>query len=489
MTSSINSIGSLENLSRREVAIVRARRHLIDFTTYTMPTYRVNWHHRLIASKLERVRSGEIKRLMIFAPPRHGKSELSTRRFPAWCLGLNPDEKIQSWSYSDDSAKEFNRDNQRIIMSPNYVDVFPRTRLNSRNVVTFADDKTRRNSRIFDVIGADGYYQGAGTGGMFTGKGGTLLLCDDPIKNYEEAYSKTKRDRIWDFYRSTFYTRGEGAFAEGGDVRIVITMTRWHEDDLAGRLLREAAANPDVDQWDVVSLPAVLDVDPMEDDNREHGEPLWPAKYTLDKLRSIKATTGARDWNALYQQRPSSPEGGMFKRHWWRRYRETPQLQTMFWSCDMTFKETTSGSYVVLQLWGRAGPNFYLLHQIRERMDFVQTLACCEREFAAWPGATLKLIEDKANGPAVISALRQRFSGLVAVTPKGSKEARAASVSPVVEGGNVWLPDDAPWVGDFIDELAAFPKGAHDDQVDAMSQGLDHQRSTVQAALEALTTM
>lgn len=427
---------------------------------------------------------------MIFAPPRTGKSELATRCFPAWCLGKDPDEKILQWSYNDDSGKDFNRDVQRKIMGEKYAELFPATRLNSRNVVVMVEEKTRRNARIFDVVGRDGFYQGAGTGGPFTGKGGTLLLCDDPIKNHEEAFSKTRREKVWNFYRSTFYTRGEGAFAKGGDVRIVITLTRWHEDDLAGRLLHEAKHTPGADQWEVISLPAVLDCDPMAEDEREFGDPLWPEKYDSNHLEKLRVNVGSRDWHALYQQRPSPPEGGMFKRAWWRRYTELPTgYREFFWSWDMAFKDTETSSFVVGQLWCKIGPNFYLVKQVRGRMDFVATLAACDAAFTAHPEAIRKLVEDKANGPAVISALQDRFPGFVAVTPKGGKEARAVAVSPLVEGGNVFLPEDEPWVDDFIEEHAAFPKGKHDDQVDAMSQALSHGGKSIIDALEGMVKM
>lgn len=463
-----------------------ARKSLIEFSTHTMPRYRVNWHHRLIADRLERVQSGEIKRLLIHAPPRHGKSELASRRFPAWCLGKNPNEQVLAWSYSDPTAQDLNRDVQRIIMSPQYVELFPRTCLNSRNVVTITTEKARRNARIFDIVGYDGIYQGAGTGGPFTGKGGTLIIIDDPTKNYEEAHSKTHRDRVWNFWRSTLRTRGEGSFVRGGDVRIVGILTRWHEDDWAGRLIREMKEAPEAERWDVVSLPAVLDVEAMDGDPRQHGQALWPEKYDLEQLESLRRSVGSAAWEALYQQRPSPPGGGMFRRNWWRRYDEPPAKASEFLSWDMTFKDTRAGSYVVGQVWAVEGARFFLRAQVRARMDFVNTVARFEALARKWPRASAKLVEGAANGPAVISALRDRISGIIEIQPKGSKEARAAAVSPLVEAGNVYLPDDAPWVEDFIEEHAAFPNGAHDDQVDACSQALTYANASAVTKMERL---
>jgi predicted phage terminase large subunit-like protein len=453
-----------------------------------MPTYRANWHHVLIANYLERVQLGEISRLLIFAPPRHGKSQLASRHFPAWCLGKNPDEQILAWSYNDPTAQDFNRDTQRIMLSDAYTEVFPNTQLNTRNVFTRAADKARRNARIFDVVGTRGYYQGAGTGGPFTGHGGTLIIVDDPVKNYEEAFSKTHRERVWNFWRSTLRTRSEGAFAIGGDVRIVGLLTRWHEDDWAGRIIQDAKAGQGGEQWHVISLPAILDADPMPGDPREQGEALWPEKYDLGQLTQLRRSVGAQSWEALYQQRPSPPEGGMFKRHWWRRYDQPPErfdIVTQSW--DMTFRDTTSGSFVVGQVWGAKGPKHYLLDQIRERLDFVTTLERFRALSKRWPNAIAKLVEDKANGPAVISALSNEIGGIISITPRGGKEARAASCTPIVEAGNVYLPLRADWgVDEFIEEHAAFPSGAHDDQVDATSQYLNHSNASVVAAMERL---
>lgn len=490
------SFGELLNgLQPESIDQILATRHLIDFAATTSPHYRPAFHHRLIADALAKLQRGDVTRLMILMPPRHGKSELVSRLFPAWALGKNPDEQIIACSYNDDTAKDFNRDVQRIMLSQPYAGAFPGTRLSTTNVVTRSDQNVLRNSKVFEVIGHRGSYRAAGIGGTITGKGATIGIIDDPIKNHEEAYSQTYRERVWNWYTSTFLTRGEGSFALGGDMRIAICVTPWHEDDLAGRLLRRAKEDPDADQWTVIRLPAIQDEDaPAVYDTRERNAALWPEKYTAEKLNQIRVNVGTRDWNALYQCRPQPPEGGMLKREWWGTYNEDPhdiakRCTQVFQSWDMTFKDTKRGSFVVGQVWGVARPKFYLLAQVRARLDFVGTLDVFSTVCEMWPQSTAKLVEDKANGPAVISALKERIGGILPVQPRGSKEARAAAVSPLVESGNVYLPARAPWLEGFMDEAAAFPNGTTDDQVDAMTQALQYGHRNKRAMLEALISM
>jgi len=411
---------------------------------------------------------------MVFMPPRHGKSELVSRRLPAFILGRNPDANIIATSYGADLAARLNRDVQRIIDSPEYSEIFPDTRLFGTNVRTVAQGTWLRNSEIFEIVGHKGVYKSSGVGGAITGMGCNYGIIDDPYKNRQEASSKTVRETIWEWYTSTFYTRLE----KNG--QILITLTRWHEDDLAARLLKLAAEDPAADRWMVIAFPAVAEENGHPSDPRRPGEALWPDRYPLKELMTIKTIIGSYEWAALYQQRPSPDEGGILNRNWWKFYQQPPaQFDEVLQSWDMSFKETTSGSFVVGQVWGRKGADKYLLDQVRDRMDFPATVQAVRTLSAKWPQAWAKLVEDKANGPAVISTLKREISGLIAVEPQGSKEARAAAVSPDIEAGNVYLPDPsiAPWVHDFIEECAAFPNGANDDQVDAMTQVLNRLNS------------
>jgi len=286
----------------------KARESLLDFTLYTMPEYEVNWHHRVICDILDRFLAGEIKRLIIETAPRHGKSEIGSRRFPAYALGKYPDKSIISCSYSADLASRMNRDVQRIIDTPEYRNLFPDTTMSdSNNRAQNATGKYQRNNDLFEVVGHKGVYRSAGVGGGITGMGCNIGIIDDPIKNREEALSTTYREKTWEWYTTTFYTRLEK------DASILLIMTRWHEDDLAGRILKQAEENGE--QWEVVCLPAISEPESRSayDIRTEPNIALWENKYNLDRLAEIRAVLGPYQFAALYQQRPTPITGGMWK--------------------------------------------------------------------------------------------------------------------------------------------------------------------------------
>ena len=461
----------ITNLSIDQVKAARARKSLLNFTLYTKPDYQVNWHHEILCSELDKLITGENKRLMVFMPPRNGKSELGSRRFPAYVLGRDPNAQIISTSYSADLSSRMNRDVQRIIDTEEYMRVFPETGLNQSNVRTVAKGNYLRNSDIFEIVGHSGVYKSAGIGGGITGMGLTYGIIDDPIKNRKDAESKTIRESVWDWYTSTFYTRLEK------DARILIIMTRWHEDDLAGRLLKLAAEDPEADQWKVISYPAIAENPLIEGDPREEGEALWPEKYSVKDLKKIKAAVGTYEWSALFQQKPSPTAGNILNRGWWKYYKGLPnKFDDMIQSWDCAFKDSQDSDFVVGQVWGRVGANKYLLDQVRGKMDLPSTIQAVRSLSAKWPNARAKLIEDKANGPAVIQMLKNEISGLIPVNPDGGKVVRATAASPEVEAGNIYLPDPsiAAWVHDFVEEAAAFPNGLNDDQVDCFSQAINY---------------
>jgi predicted phage terminase large subunit-like protein len=431
---------------------------------------------------------------MIFMPPRHGKSELVSRRLPAYILGKNPDAPIIAASYGADLARRMNRDVQRIIDDDAYRRVFPDTRLWGKNIRTVGDGSWLRNSDEFEIVEYNGYYRGAGTGGAITGVGMKWGIIDDPFKNRQDANSPTIRQGLWDWYVSTFRTR----LAPGGG--ILITLTTWHEDGLEARLLNLAESSSQADQWTVVRLPAVAEDPIAEYDIRQHGDPLWPTQYDLAELESTKIALGSYEWNALYQQRPSPESGTILQRHWWQYWqpigRELPPVLVklpdgtleerkavtlprhveleMIQSWDCAFKETHDSDYVAGQVWGRLGANKYCLDYFKERADIIKTMTAIQNFTEAWPLARAKLIEDKANGPAIITMLRSKVAGLIPVEPEGGKVGRARAVSPEIEAGNVYLPHPAlyPWVNELINSCASFPNAAHDDDVDAMTQAL-----------------
>jgi predicted phage terminase large subunit-like protein len=253
-----------------------------------------------------------------------------------------------------------------------------------------------------------------------------------------------------------------------------LIQTRWHLDDLAGRLLT-AGASGEGDRWRAINFPALAERD---EKFRKIGEPLHPERYSLDQLLRIKKTIGVRDWTALYQQRPFPDGGQIFKKEWiryWRPVDLPKSFERVLMSWDMAFKDNNDSDFVVGQIWGRKGPDYYLLDQVRGRLSFTKTLEAVTALARKWPNAIEKLVEDKANGTAVVDMLKRAMSGLIPVNPEGGKTARAYAVSPVWESGNVYIPspDYESWSMDFEMELLQFPAAANDDQVDAMTQALN----------------
>jgi hypothetical protein len=271
-----------ESIARELLQRELAKENLLDFTCYTKSDFQKSAHHYIIADELEKVERGETDRLMLLAPPRHTKSELSTRRFPAWYLGRHANHQIISVSYNDDFATDFGRDVRNIITTQEYQNVF--------NVNLRSDSKSANRWHT----NANGIYTSVGVGGAITGKGAHLLLIDDPVKNREDADSEVKREKVWKEYTSSMLTRLMP------NAKIVLTLTRWHEDDLAGRLLKHQPG-----RWRVIKLPAI----------NKQGEPLWPQWFPLTALNEIKELN-RRDWNALYMQEPTDEEGTFFKREW-----------------------------------------------------------------------------------------------------------------------------------------------------------------------------
>lgn len=443
---------------------------LNGFVRRMRPGYMMGWVHKAICHELDLfLREVEAKRgprLLICLPPRAGKSELVSRCLPAYILGRDPDAGIIATSYSADLAMRNNRDVQRIIDSDRYREVFPGTELWGKNVRTVADGACLRNGDIFEVVGRRGSYRSAGVGGGITGMGGEYLLIDDPIKNRKEAYSHTYREAVWDWYTSTLYTR----LSPGGG--IILIQTRWHMDDLAGRLLA-AAESGEGEKWKVLSFPAIATRD---EEHRREGEALHPERYDLSMLERMRKAIGTRDWEALYQQRPVPDGGQVFKKEWMRRWASPPsKFDKVIASWDMAFKDDPDSDYVVGQIWGKKGADVYLLDQVRGRMSFTETVEAFKALAEKWPEALEKLVEDAANGPAVIDSLKRRLPGIIPVRPEGGKVARAYSITPAWEAGNVHIPEPVvrPWARDFEAELLQFPAGANDDQVDAMTQALN----------------
>ena len=311
-----------------------ARQTLAGFLLYTFPGYEMGWVHAEICQKLddffEAVKRKESPRLMLMLPPRSGKSEIVSKRFPAYVFGKDPDISIISTSYSADLASRNNRGVQQIIDSNEYKEIFPATTLCGKGNRGAGDNTYLRTSEAFEIVNHKGIYRSAGVGGGITGMGGDILLIDDPIKDRMEADSETIRNKVWDWYTSTLYTR----LMPGGG--IIVIMTRWHTADLCGKLL-EAMERSTGDKWEVISYPAIATHD---EPHRKAGEALHPERFPLERLLQIKAAVGSRDWEALYQQSPTVDGGAIFKEEWFKTYTTLPKFDTVIQSWDMTFKNT-----------------------------------------------------------------------------------------------------------------------------------------------------
>ncbi|MEY0215965.1 phage terminase large subunit [Providencia rettgeri] len=446
--------GLLDEEVDREIA----RRSLHEFIQYINPEYITSHFSQTVCDALDRfivkMMNGERPVIILGAPPQHGKSDIVSRYLPAYIFGKYPDLRIAGLSYGKDLASDMNRDVQRIMMSDEYAALFPLSCLNAKRVVTI-EVEAKRNSETFEIVGRKGTYISQGVGGPLTGKKVDLGIIDDPIKNSKEALSPTTKQSVWNWYVSTFKTRLSKNSGE------IIMATRWATDDLSGRVIEK---NP---QAEVLVFPAIND----------NNEALVPELHPLDKLLETKAILGDYFWSAMYQQSPKPGDGQIFHEEFVKYYlpKDLPEsFDEIIHSWDMTFKDSDGTDYVVGQVWGKKGANAYLLYQIRKRMSFTETLKAVKLLVEKYPQARRKLVEDKANGPAVIDSLKSIISGLVPIEPDGSKIARAHACTAEWEAGNVWLPNKAiaPWIVETVDEITTFPFAGHDDTVDAMTQAL-----------------
>lgn len=429
-----------ELLARR-----KARGGLLDFTSYTNPTYVAAAHHRLIAEKLEAVERGEILRLMITMPPRHGKSELASRRFPAFFVGRNPKKQIITASYSSDLASDFGREVRNIVDSPEYGNLFK---------VSLAQDSKAAN-RWHTSDG--GMYVAAGVGASITGRGADLLLIDDPFKDRQEADSELQRNRVWDWYTSTAYTR----LMPGG--AIVVINTRWHDDDLSGRLLHEQKQGGD--KWEVLSLPAIDSA----------GAALWPEWYPIERLEQIRSVLPARDWNSLYQQNPVPDDGDYFKKDWFGEY-DPADLPRLTIYCASDYAVTADGGdftehgvfgvdqndnvYVLDWWYGQTSPDVW----IDRKCDLV-----LKHKPMCWFGESGVI--RRSTEPFMIKRMneRQAYCRVEWLPSIADKTARARGIQARASMGKVYLPKKATWLDHVMGQLLRFPAGQHDDAVDVFS--------------------
>jgi hypothetical protein len=439
-----------KELAKRELA----RRHLLDFVQYRFPLYTVNWHHKILADALERVENGTLKRLIVNMPPRHGKSELVSVNFPAWCMGRNKNRSIMAASYGAALATDFGRKVRNIMDDQDYKTLFD-TRL--------AEDASAKGSW---ATNGRGEYNAVGVGGSLTGKGAGILIIDDPVKNREEADSEIVSESIWDWYRSTAITRltPDGA--------VVIVMTRWRDNDLVGRIQEEAKLHSGED-WEVITLPAIAEKD---EEFRKEGEALWANHYTLENLNQTKLDIGNYEFQSQYQQNPVNRETQIFKPEMFR-YIELEEVRNKITSCYITIdsalsKKKNSDSTGVTINWVD-NDNVWYLKAYKVKVDPTELIQLIFDLHKVYKPTAIGLEETtmtQAIAPFldVEMAKRNIFPNVVPLKHGGvNKEVRIKGLLPRYDRGHIYHIKGL--CNDLERELLRFPASAHDDVMDSLA--------------------
>lgn len=452
----IQNEGHLTESELLEGVSTLCQRSFLDFIEEIRPKYVFNWHHLVLIDALQRLAERKYQRLIVMMPPRHGKSELVSVLFPAWCFARNPSEHLILASYAFGLASRMNRECQRVIESDEFRLLFPKVYFSAATEA----GAVRTNER-FDIVGG-GHYVAAGVGGGITGVGATIAIIDDPVKDAMEADSTTYRDRAWEWYTTTFTTRFERAAIE------VICQTRWHEDDLTGRIVERKKHGTEV-----ICLPAICE---GPEPNRSIGDALWPQWYSREWLLEKQSENGSRAWNALYQQRPAPDEGSTIKRQWFGRYDPRKfdikgRRVNYYFDTAYTDKEKNDPTGGIAYV--KEGDYFYVLEYRGDWMDFNAQIEfvevfCYDNGYSR---QSIARVEPKATGISLVQLMRKEtgINIVEAKPPKGDKVSRANSCSGVLEGGRVLLPNGMAWVDRFLDQCAAFPNAAHDEEVDCLT--------------------
>lgn len=454
----------------RERTRRKAKTSFIEFIKYVNTSYKFNWHHKYIANKLQDLLIDPKKnKLILSVPPQHGKSELSSRHFPAFALGVNPDLKIILASYSTDLSHQFNRDVQKIIEGDFYNDVFPETRINSKNIVT--TQSWLKNTEIFEVINKKGSLKAVGVGSGLTGRQADIAIIDDPIKDDMEAQSATIRENIWNWYTSVLMTRLHN------NSKQIIIMTRWHEDDLIGRLLNPDI-NPNWNEWDVVNIKAIA-TEINEHDPREIGEALWPERHSLDKLLNYQSISPTK-FNALYQGEPTTKGGNKIKEEWFR-YEDFEPFGVRDMWIDGAYTKNTSNdpTGIMITVWDEVTKTLYVTNFIEKHLempDLIKEIVqiCNSNKISL---SSKIYLEPKASGKSTAQMLN-RVTNIPAIEINNylvneGKESRISVAAPYFESGRVVLIK-GHWNHKFKEQLKSFPKAKHDEAVDLIGYAVFH---------------
>ena len=428
----------------------KAKNDFLSFVKCVWPDFIEGAHHRHVAEKFNKISTGEIKRLIVNMPPRHTKSEFASYLLPSWMVGRNPKLKIIQATHTGELAIRFGRKAKHLIDSEEYKKIF----------ITKLQEDSKAAGRWETAQG--GEYFAAGVGGAITGRGADLLIIDDPHSE-QDALSETKLESAYEWY-----TSGPRQRLQPG-ASIVLVMTRWSTKDLTSMLLKNQK-EVKADQWEVVEFPAIM----------EDGKPMWPEYWNQGELEKVKATLPVAKWNAQWMQKPTSEEGAIIKREWWRKWKKDwiPKLQHVIQSYDTAFMKKETADFSAITTWGvfylnEDSPlNLILLDSLKGRYEFPELRRRALEQYKYWTPETV-IIESKASGLPLTHELRQMDIPVVNFTPSrgNDKHVRVNSVAPLFESGIIWAPEQK-FAEEVIEECAAFPYGDHDDLVDSTTQAI-----------------
>tara|TARA_R100001594_G_scaffold24135_1_gene47259 strand:+ start:404 stop:1888 length:1485 start_codon:yes stop_codon:yes gene_type:complete len=427
------------------------RSDFLDFVKHVWPDFIEGSHHKKISEKFNRLAEGKIKRLIINMPPRHTKSEFGSYLLPAWMVGKNPKLKIIQSTNTTELSVRFGRKAKALMDSDEYKEVF-QTRLREDSQAAGKWETAQ-----------GGEYYAAGVGSAITGRGADLLIIDDPHSE-QDAMNSQALERTYEWYTSGPRQR----LQPGG--AIVVIMTRWNEKDLTGRLIN-AQKEVKADQWEVIEFPAIL----------PSGKPVWPEYWDLKDLEGVKASIPMSKWNAQYMQNPTSEEGALIKREWWKNWEpeDLPTLQHVIQSYDTAFMKKETADFSAITTWGvftpdeDSAPQLILVDALKGRYEFPELRRIALEQYGYWQPETV-IIESKASGLPLTYELRKMGIPVINFTPSrgNDKHTRVNSVSPLFESGRIWAPKEMEFAQEVIEECAAFPYGDHDDLVDSMTQAV-----------------
>jgi len=438
-------------LAKQKRKFERINTDFMSFVKHVWPEFVEGEHHKIIAEKFNLIAEGKLKRLIINMPPRHTKSEFSSFLLPAWMIGKRPKLKIIQSTHTTELAVRFGRKAKNLMDAPEYKQVF--------------ETRLREDSQAAGKWETEqgGEYYAAGVGSAITGRGADLLIIDDPHSE-QDAMNIDALERAYEWYTSGPRQR----LQPGG--AIVLVMTRWNTKDLTGALLK-AQGETKADKWELIEFPAIM----------PSGKPVWPEFWKLEELEGVKSSISLQKWNAQWMQNPTSEEGAIIKREWWREWKEDyiPPLEHVIQSYDTAFMKKETADYSAITTWGvfhlnqDSGPQLILLDAVKDRFEFPELRRIAYEQYKYWNPETV-LIEAKASGLPLTYELRKMGIPVINYTPSrgNDKHTRVNSVAPLFESGQIWAPVDKEFAQEVIEECAAFPYGDHDDLVDSMTQAV-----------------